>query len=222
MTSILRPGLVALLFLAAVAGPARADGAHIFLTEQGSVLSYDLLLNGFAATGTADLAPQGDLWQIGGEFGPNPLVVPVVFTPDGNSGSVGYYATAWREPGDGDLYNILFWSPSGNHGTTQFVVLSDAPASGQVFGFDYSLSSACFAPSLTGGTTPCPILNNGQSFSFGYSDFGRRDLGTVTENFDDRGDTAGGVPEPGPWTLMISGFGLIGAALRRRRAAVAA
>jgi hypothetical protein len=32
----------------------------------------------------------------------------------------------------------------------------------------------------------------------------------------------GGVPEPATWALMISGFGLAGAALRRRRTAVAA
>jgi hypothetical protein len=32
----------------------------------------------------------------------------------------------------------------------------------------------------------------------------------------------GGVPEPAAWTLMIGGFGLVGAALRRRRFAVAA
>jgi hypothetical protein len=31
----------------------------------------------------------------------------------------------------------------------------------------------------------------------------------------------GGVPEPASWALMISGFGLAGAALRRRRAAIA-
>lgn len=32
----------------------------------------------------------------------------------------------------------------------------------------------------------------------------------------------GGVPEPASWALMISGFGLTGAALRRRRSVVAA
>jgi PEP-CTERM motif len=35
-------------------------------------------------------------------------------------------------------------------------------------------------------------------------------------------DTAGGVPEPASWALMIGGFGLAGAALRRRRTAAAA
>lgn len=34
--------------------------------------------------------------------------------------------------------------------------------------------------------------------------------------------TSGGVPEPASWALMIAGFGLAGAALRRRRSAVAA
>lgn len=36
------------------------------------------------------------------------------------------------------------------------------------------------------------------------------------------GAAPGGVPEPASWTLMIAGFGLTGAALRRRRTAIAA
>jgi hypothetical protein len=36
-----------------------------------------------------------------------------------------------------------------------------------------------------------------------------------------QGFTTGGVPEPAAWTLMIGGFGLAGALLRRRRAATA-
>jgi len=34
--------------------------------------------------------------------------------------------------------------------------------------------------------------------------------------------TAGAVPEPATWALLIAGFGGIGAAQRRRRSAVAA
>jgi hypothetical protein len=39
--------------------------------------------------------------------------------------------------------------------------------------------------------------------------------------FDPEAAPGGGVPEPASWALMIAGFGLAGAALRRRRAAVA-
>ncbi|PZQ42179.1 MAG: hypothetical protein DI570_29865, partial [Phenylobacterium zucineum] len=46
------------------------------------------------------------------------------------------------------------------------------------------------------GRTPLPLT---QSFVFG----------------------TGAIPEPGTWALMIAGFGLAGAALRRRRAQTA-
>lgn len=52
------------------------------------------------------------------------------------------------------------------------------------------------------------------------------DLATTCENGDDRcafsRTVQGVVPEPSTWALMIGGFGLAGAALRRRRAVVAA
>jgi hypothetical protein len=32
----------------------------------------------------------------------------------------------------------------------------------------------------------------------------------------------GGIPEPATWAMLIAGFGLVGAAARRRRAALAA
>ena len=48
------------------------------------------------------------------------------------------------------------------------------------------------------------------------------DFGTGGTNYAFRNDSPGGVPEPASWALMISGFGLAGAALRRRRTVVAA
>ena len=40
--------------------------------------------------------------------------------------------------------------------------------------------------------------------------------------FSGTGAVTPGVPEPASWALMIAGFGLVGASMRRRRAAVAA
>ena len=41
---------------------------------------------------------------------------------------------------------------------------------------------------------------------------------TILDNVVMAGPTPGGVPEPATWAMMISGFGLAGATLRRRRA----
>lgn len=47
------------------------------------------------------------------------------------------------------------------------------------------------------------------------------DWQTAARSSFDSGGAAPGVPEPATWALMISGFGIAGAALRRRRATVA-
>jgi hypothetical protein len=65
--------------------------------------------------------------------------------------------------------------------------------------------------------------NNGPSVAY-HKTFGALDgflrPGSNSESFQILGTA--GVPEPASWALMISGFGLAGASLRRRRGAVAA
>lgn len=51
----------------------------------------------------------------------------------------------------------------------------------------------------------------GQGALFGNTNNGRAFNGTLTY-------TGGAVPEPASWALMIGGFGLVGASMRRRRA----
>ncbi len=78
--------------------------------------------------------------------------------------------------------------------------LSDRP------GFDYIAQAYSGITSL--------VLSSDDIYGLAYDDF-HFDLA------DNGGGTPGGVPEPASWALMILGFGLAGAALRRQRAAIA-
>jgi hypothetical protein len=49
-------------------------------------------------------------------------------------------------------------------------------------------------------------------------DWGPQQFGLPTFDFNTGILTFNGVPEPATWTSMILGFGLLGGALRRRRA----
>jgi hypothetical protein len=66
------------------------------------------------------------------------------------------------------------------------------------------------------------VTVNGGDFNQGAFfglDGGPRDGLNVAATFDWRNDATGaGVPEPASWALMIGGFGMAGATLRRRRA----
>lgn len=72
---------------------------------------------------------------------------------------------------------------------------------------------------------PSPFSNPLQNYAFksGGTYFGSDGLSTGLRVFDNPGGGGGpAIPEPSTWALMIGGFGLAGAALRRRRATVAA
>jgi hypothetical protein len=71
-----------------------------------------------------------------------------------------------------------------------------------------------YVPWNSGSNTTAHIaLVNQNTVRFG-NDFALDDIAFTTRN-------PGSVPEPATWALMISGFGLAGATLRRRRAAAA-
>jgi hypothetical protein len=109
-------------------------------------------------------------------------------------------------------------------GDNSFVVGHD---DGVVVWFpDLSSSPVVSAPGPTGlDETPFNVNNPGAaglySFKLQYTECcgGPADLDFTVNG---SAPNAGGAPEPASWALMIGGFGLAGASLRRRRAGVAA
>ncbi len=106
-------------------------------------------------------------------------------------------------------FNILDNSPTG------VGIAGGTNASGQFVGGPLTFLSAqnlTFTKSasveLEQGEWLAFFLNNGGNYSNDSTGFSL----TLTR------DTAGAVPEPGAWALMILGFGLAGAAARSRRA----
>jgi hypothetical protein len=165
-------------------------------------------------------ATQSNTWTFGPTYGGY-----AEFFPEADDhGAPAYYSIAWADPGTGN-FNVLTMAPSGNRGNINFVAVSDVTASG-LYGFynfggfgtpdvDFYLTS-CTAQ---GAYIPCPFRNDGQALTTGISSYGTP-LGTLAITFVDHDglrDVSTGVPEPAGWTLMIAGFGLAGATLRRRR-----
>lgn len=78
------------------------------------------------------------------------------------------------------------------------------------------------------GTFSIPLVN-GQTYTMAFFNFGN--VGNVAgfdavadgdSHFDWQINYSGAVPEPASWALMVAGFGLVGAAARRRRNSVRA
>ena len=118
--------------------------------------------------------------------------------------------------GTGDLFglghwDLLFFAGGGGPSITQ---LSDG------FGANTTLSGN-FSRALTAGQTYRVALRNAERFTL-LNPTDNALVAKETGSFDWRiveGSTA--VPEPAAWAMMIAGFGLAGATLRRRRGALA-
>ena len=130
--------------------------------------------------------------------------------------------------GTGSLHVALYTAPGSTPGTELFSAATSFTADGfngvhgvswTVGAGDYFLAFEIRPGDTFSGDTPSPgpsplgveaFTNGGTWLEYDPLDIGVRIDGAT-----------GGVPEPASWALMFAGFGLIGAALRRRRSAFA-
>ena len=142
----------------------------------------------------------------------------------GSSGAPGFYigsggnqyrlSDAYGSPGltfhvDDAFHNLLLTNGAG---ALQFSIDGT-----QVFsGAQVNFGGAC---DTRIGNQFCGVYNE---FFKGSIDTVRIFSGVATYDEASGPDAGAGVPEPASWALMIAGFGLAGAALRRRRSVVAA
>jgi PEP-CTERM motif len=109
----------------------------------------------------------------------------------------GSYSFLMTGAGAWDTFLILY-SPSFNPATglvNALIANDDFP----------SIGVSGFTTSLLAGTSYVAITTG----------FGNSDVGEYTLEINQVG--AGAVPEPSTWAMIIAGFGIVGAALRRRR-----
>lgn len=84
--------------------------------------------------------------------------------------------------------------------------------------YDYTLSGGQLTEGYVGQSWGWGQRIN---FDFGGANVNRIVLSSSGNSFEVDNFAAGAVPEPSTWALSIMGFGLLGAALRRRRTAAA-
>lgn len=125
-------------------------------------------------------------------------------------------------PGSNSAIGIFFIAPTaGTYDfTASFNVVDDRPSGAAIFKLTNVTGTVVATP--LGGIGPVVssathsgsiFLNAGQFLAFGLNNAGNYSNDSTGFNFV----LTNAVPEPASWALMIAGFGLAGAAARRRR-----
>ena len=204
--------------------PAGTASPVNFATEIVRLDALSTLLSGYAATGSVYTPPWGGQFTLtGANAGLN------VFDMDGGLLSHTNTLTINLTPGSTALINV---SGTADSFSNAGITINGGDASDILWNFSDATTLSFSGVSMQGSVL-APNADylggwgqlNGQLIVKSFSDTrGATQINDVRYAGPllglDRQSLTGGVPEPGTWALLIVGFGLTGAALRRRRSAL--
>ncbi len=200
-------GALAALSLAA---PARADGNLFFLID-GDTFTQPFAITNNSTAGERVLGFGFDLAGTGVVFD------PVDLGPPGNNTA----GTPFTPQGGSDVITGLVNPVNVVDGSTFFQMAFTDFQVGETFSWlldvdpaDPNASPTIFGSGLIGATVWVDFSNGLRGTGLieavpGNSDAGQLFIRTFTPT--------PGVPEPAAWALMLGGFGMVGAAMRRRK-----
>lgn len=136
----------------------------------------------------------------------------------GTTGEYGYVTLASSNANTGNTITLPYSAYS-----LSIYIGSIDPSNKITFNFKGGGSEAFLGSTLTNpanGNQSGDLQNRRFFFSFNGQQVESVTLNTGQNSFEFDNVAVSGVPEPGVWALMIAGFGMMGAALRRRRSAL--
>ena len=199
-------GLAGAITLTAVGRAAEAGDFLNIVRTSATTVDINFQVGGFSysVTGLGELGVD-QVW----ETPELPLYVGLAADPYSITFDAG--GGFWNDPGVANGQAEVVLRPSGNRGTTRILIYAGGPAPADLGDTRCEVDSVLVA---------CPTFANGQTWT--APELVLTPLAFVAGTIDvTYSSLAGGVPEPAAWALLIAGFGLTGAALRRRRAAPA-
>jgi PEP-CTERM motif len=152
--------------------------------------------------------------------------------------SVDYVGLKYWQSSYGDLQDVAWGGNNDSNGVPEITFTLTAPGTITLNGLDYAGWPATDRPTdfriydlsynllFSSGALTAPGTGH-SSITFGTSSttglrlqWGPNGFNAGIDNLDFTLSTSGAVPEPASWALMITGFGLVGSAMRRRAAKV--
>jgi hypothetical protein len=174
--------------------------------------------NGGGGLGTAINPLGGQFFSLSQQGGPGSYSLTQSFTFGGGAVVISFDMFANNYAG-ATINSGRDYTTGPNQNATADILLGGADAFTNA---NSAIVAVLYGPGADTGANPNPWTHYSSTVNLAAGSYQIRFAETDNQLFFNQGVdnvsvTAGGVPEPASWALMIGGFGLAGAALRRRR-----